>query len=94
MGHWTWQGAFTCGPPNLSPTETTFEIVAYNYVDPNNSSQIENGSVTIEASGIQHLPLSAGGTLDVYAADITQDGVLRAPFGTINLGWNGTGSSP
>ena len=30
--------------------------------------------------------LSAGGTINVYATDITQDGTLEAPFGTINLG--------
>ncbi|MGA3169505.1 MAG: filamentous hemagglutinin family protein [Chthoniobacteraceae bacterium] len=73
------------------PTETTFTIAAYNYTGAKGS---ENGSVTIVGSGEQQLPLSAGGTLDIYATDITQDGVLRAPFGTINLGWDGSGSTP
>jgi len=73
-------------------TETTFEIVAYNYTDSHGNA--ENGSVTIRGSGTQALPLSAGGTLDIYASDIIQDGVLRAPFGTINLGWDGSGVSP
>jgi len=54
-----------------------------------------SGSVTIRASGSRQLPLSAGGTLDVYASNIDQDGVLRAPMGTINLGWNGSsGTAP
>jgi hypothetical protein len=54
-----------------------------------------SGSVTIHASGSRELPLSAGGTLDVYASNILQDGMLRAPMGTINLGWNGAaGTAP
>jgi hypothetical protein len=33
--------------------------------------------------------------LDVYASEIDQDGVLRAPVGTINLGWNSAaGTAP
>ncbi len=40
-----------------------------------------SGSVTITASGTRNLPLSAGGTLNVYASIINQDGVLRAPIG-------------
>ena len=72
------------------PTETTFTIAAYDYTDGGVS---HDGSVTIVGSGVQALPLSAGGTLDIYAANIIQDGVLRAPFGTINLGWDGAGSA-
>ena len=52
------------------------------------------GSATFEGSGQRSLPLSAGGTLRVYASDITQDGVLRAPFGRIELGWSGEGARP
>ncbi len=51
-------------------------------------------SVTVQASGTRPLPLSAGGTLSIYASNIEQDGTLRAPLGTINLGWDGTGTSP
>ena len=64
------------------PTEVTFNIVS------------ENGSITFAPSGTRSLPFSAGGTLNVYASTINQGGVLRAPFGTINLGWNGVGASP
>ncbi len=52
------------------------------------------GSVVVTGSGTRPLPLSAGGTLSIYASNITQGGTLRAPFGSINLGWDGTGSSP
>jgi filamentous hemagglutinin family protein len=53
-----------------------------------------SGSVTFAASGVRQAPLSAGGTLSVYGSNIRQDGVLRAPIGTINLGWDGTGGAP
>jgi filamentous hemagglutinin family protein len=56
-------------------TEATFTIAAY--------------SGTIDISGTGQLPLlpySAGGTLNLYADTINQDGVLRAPMGVINLG--------
>ena len=73
------------------PTAAGFTIAAFDY-SLNNSTQF--GSVTIEASGNRPLPLSAGGTLTVYASTITQDGVLRAPLGTIQLGRDGTGDGP
>lgn len=66
-------------------TETVFTIAAYDHGG-------TAGSVTIAASGSRQLPLSAGGTLNVYASDITQGGVLRAPIGTINLGGGVTSS--
>lgn len=53
-----------------------------------------SGSVTFDRSGTRSLPLSAGGQLSVYASKIDQGGVLRAPLGTITLGWNGTGTAP
>lgn len=68
-------------------TGSVFTITAYD--SPGNT-----GSVTFASNGTVHLPLSAGGTLNVYATTITQGGVLRAPFGVINLGWDGTGTAP
>jgi filamentous hemagglutinin family protein len=68
-------------------TETTFTIAAF---DHNGIA----GSVNIADSGTRQLPLSAGGTLNVFASDITQGGVLRAPIGTINLGSGVTSASP
>ena len=73
------------------PTETIFTIAAYDY-------QLDDlmmpGAVTFTGSGERPLPLSAGGTLNVYASTINQGGVLRAPIGTINLGWDGSGEGP
>ena len=74
-------------------TAGRFTIAAYDYRDSTGASQ--PGSVTFYSSGsgsLPQLPLSAGGQLDVYASNIVQGGVLRAPIGTINLGWNGPGS--
>lgn len=52
------------------------------------------GSITIEGSGSRPLPLSAGGMLSLFASNISQGGVLRAPMGIINLGWDGSGTPP
>ena len=75
------------------PTQVSFTIAAYDDVSPEGEVRHE-GSVTFASSGSRSLPLSAGGTLNVYASVIEQGGVLRAPFGSINLGWDGTGSTP
>ena len=69
-------------------TASTFTITAYNYAG-------GTGSVTIASSGVTpEFPMSAGGRLNIYAATITQGGTLRAPYGSIILGWNGTGTVP
>ena len=74
------------------PTATTFSVVAYDYVDGAGANRL--GSITIRKSGERQLPLSAGGQLNLEASLINNEGVLRAPIGTINLGWDGTGSAP
>jgi len=53
-----------------------------------------SSKVTIEGSGSRQLPLSAGGKLNIYASNIMQGGVLRAPIGTINLGSGILGAAP
>jgi len=53
-----------------------------------------SGNVTIAGSGSRQLPLSAGGKLNIYASNIVQGGVLRAPIGTINLGSGILGATP
>jgi filamentous hemagglutinin len=68
-------------------TGSTFTIAAYD-------SPGRTGSITFAGGDTVSLPLSAGGTLNVYAHTINQGGVLRAPFGSINLGWDGTGTPP
>lgn len=68
-----------------APTASQFTAVAYG----------ASSSITTLFSGTtRQLPLSAGSTLSLYATTINQGGVLRAPFGTINLGWDGTGTAP
>ncbi len=53
------------------------------------------GSITVASSGSRSLPLSAGGTLGLYASNISQGGVLRAPMGSIHLGWDAaSGAAP
>jgi len=69
-------------------TGSSFTIAVYD------SAPGCNGSIAIRRSGTVSLPLSAGGTLNLYASEIDQGGVLRAPFGVINLGWDGTGTAP
>ena len=64
-----------------------FDVFAY---DPAGGS----GSVTIQAAGAGSAPLSAGGNLAIYSSTILQGGVLRAPLGTIRLGWDGSGINP
>lgn len=72
-------------------TASTFTITAYNYTN----VVPTNGSVTIRSSGTTpEFPLSGGGRLNIFAASITQGGMLRAPLGSIRLGWDGTGTAP
>ncbi|AKC83007.1 hypothetical protein IMCC26134_09870 [Verrucomicrobia bacterium IMCC26134] len=72
------------------PTATTFSIAASDYQDGGSMP----GSITIIKGDDRPIPLSAGGTLNLYASSINQGGALRAPIGTINVGWNGTGPAP
>ncbi len=73
------------------PTATTFTIAALDYKIGDTTVP---GSVVIEGSGNRQLPYSAGGTLHIYASNITQGGALRVPLGSINIGWNGDGTAP
>lgn len=81
------------------PTDTAFTVVANNY-DPNpgdptygqatsaapSPGSINGGSITVLQSGTRMLPLSAGGSISLFADTITQAGTLAAPFGVITLG--------
>ena len=68
-------------------TLNEFSVFAYD-------STAGAGTIRIEQAGTRNLPLSAGGTLSLYATNIEQLGTLRAPMGIINLGWDGTGTAP
>jgi len=53
------------------------------------------GSIVIRQSGrFGGLPLSASGAISLFASSIDQGGTLIAPFGTITLGWDGSGTMP
>jgi hypothetical protein len=64
-------------------TLANFEIFAY---DPPGGS----GRISIIQSGAAAPPLSAGGTLSLFAKEIFHSGTLRSPFGAIRIGWDGT----
>ncbi|MEQ1853778.1 MAG: hypothetical protein ABMA01_19555, partial [Chthoniobacteraceae bacterium] len=67
------------------PTQSVFNLFAYDH-------GATLGSVTIAASGSRDTPLSAGGSLNIFSSKISQGGVLRAPLGSIRLGWDGSAS--
>ena len=73
------------------PTAVSFTIAAYDYKV---GSVTNQGSIELTASVNRQLPLSAGGQLNLYSSVINDGGVLRAPIGTINIGWDGTGTGP
>lgn len=81
-------GDITLNASKIYPTSLTpFSIFAYDHLS-------GTGSVTIHSPGGGEIPLSAGGNLSIYASSIHQSGILRAPLGTITLGWDGTDLYP
>lgn len=73
------------------PTQRQFNIFVYDSGAP---GVVKPGTINILPGTERNLPLSAGGTLSIHASEIHQSGTLRAPLGTINLGWDGAGSAP
>jgi hypothetical protein len=71
-----------------TPTDSFFTIDVSDYTSGPDAT-VQLGTVTFAASGTRQLPLSAGGEINVYGSVINQGGVLRAPLGIINLGWDG-----
>ncbi len=82
-------GNATFKAEQVYPTSlASFSIFAYDHAK-------GTGSVTIRTNGKPAgVPLSAGGHLSVFASTIHQLGVLRAPMGSISLGWDGTDLDP
>jgi filamentous hemagglutinin len=76
-------------------TGATFTAVAFNHDDSGTVVSTEGtpGSIVIEHGGFSSLPLSAVGSLALYADSIIHSGTLVAPFGTITLGNLGEGQS-
>ena len=81
-------GDLTLRSAQVYPTTlAAFDIFAYDPVG-------GTGSVTIAAAGRADAPLSSGGSMRIFASDIRQNGTLRAPLGSIVLGWDGTDLDP
>lgn len=72
-------------------TGVSFTIGAYDYVEAGSARQ---GTITIGSTGVRSLPLSAGGELALFASVIHQAGTLRAPLGSIQLGWSPGDAAP
>ena len=83
-------GDLTVQAARIYPTTLgNFDLFAYD-----NSLSSAAGSITVLSSGSSGAPLSAGGHLRLMAANIDQRGTLRAPLGSITLGWDGSGAAP
>jgi hypothetical protein len=67
-------------------TGARFDVFAYD-------SGATKGSISVTSTSTTSLPLSAGGRLRMFADSIQIAGNLRAPMGSIVLGWDGTASS-
>lgn len=65
----------------------TFNIFAYDHGG-------LKSTISVIGSGSRPTPYSAGGNINLFASHIIQGGVLRAPFGTITLGWDGLDTDP
>lgn len=85
----TIQGAlYTDGALNLTaqqiyPTTLSQFVIS---ADPSSLADPVSGSITVRSSaGTALTPLSAGGALTLSAGTVTQDGVLRAPFGNVTI---------
>ena len=77
-------GSLTLEAAQIYPTTLArFDIFAYD-------STKGEGRIEVRQSGSAAAPLSAGGSLGLFATTIIQGGVLRAPLGTIRLGWSGS----
>ncbi|MFU8847530.1 MAG: filamentous hemagglutinin family protein [Opitutales bacterium] len=72
-------------------TAGTFTASAFNYTL---DGQSRPGSISVFANGTSSFPSSAAGRLNLYASEIIQDGTLLAPYGRIDLGWDGVGTAP
>ena len=64
-----------------TPTAATFTAAAFG-----SDNTVNGGTINILPGVDRPLPLSAGGTINIFATNILQDGNLEAPFGVINLG--------
>lgn len=75
-------------------SECPLQITAFDPTQFGAPGGTASGSIIISGGGAASMPLSACGSLALYASTINQSGYLEAPFGKITLGWNGEGSAP
>ena len=91
-GAFSMAGKLTLQAAQIYPvTASKFIITAH---DSGSGPGATSGSIEVLADGRAAAPLSAGGSLSLFASEIRQAGVLLAPFGQIQLGWDGTGTAP
>ena len=85
-------GDVTLNAGQVYPTTLgVLDIFAYDYTA---NGGPQSGTVKIFGSGVRPLPLSAGGAIRIFASKIVQAGTLRAPLGSITLGWDGNDYIP
>lgn len=86
-GTFVMAGDLTISTGQIYPaTASFFDIFVYDTSTP--------GSVIIEPSGSRPMPLEGGGRVSIMASNIEHNGVLRAPLGSISIGWDGLTKQP
>jgi filamentous hemagglutinin family protein len=84
---------------------TKFTITAYDYLSGGNGefwnavsggigANLVEGSITIQSDESVSSPITAAGSVAMYASKLDVDGTIHVPFGQISLGWDGIGQSP
>ena len=99
-GNLVMAGDLTLRASQIYPvTETQFTAVAFNHDSQGNATGssgagITAGSISVYQGSSGSTPLSAGGTLSLFASSLTVGGTLLAPAGTIVLGATSGASNP
>jgi hypothetical protein len=84
---------------------TQFTLTAYDYlrgvdggmwnaVSGRSDLSLVSGSITMRSDGRVSSPLSAAGAVAMYSSELDIDGTINVPFGSISVGWSGTGDTP
>jgi hypothetical protein len=80
-------GSISLAASQIYPTTAAnFDVFAYD-------NGPTTGSISIVSNTTPALPLSAGGRMRLFGDSINIEGNLRAPMGSIALGWDGTADS-
>jgi filamentous hemagglutinin len=82
-------GELTLSSSGIQPTTLSpFEVFVYDYAG--GTGRIN----TIRNGPAGETPVSAGGSVSLYATSIRHAGNIKAPLGSITLGWDGTDRDP